>query len=217
MTTKKVAGSQKSIATIVIYLLLLAALGTAALPLLRVNMPPIGQTTVSLLDMGKSVVKLLPQSSTAEKESAWQFGKKPEFDFFELLEKVSPKDPQTQTPKKISVAFVLGALVPVALLLAYLLTALGLVLALIGGGALGWCAAVSVLCAVYAFGGTMYLGRAAEASFQASMTQAAEGVFGGIAKNFVPRLTIQPDSALYALVALTLVIFLMNQFAKKNA
>ena len=211
MTAKKNASKPWGIIAI-LYIGLIAALGTYALPLLRVKLPPVGEKAWSIMDVTKMLPKMT-QSKPSEDKNV--FGVKTDFDFMDLLEKVAPKNSANQ-PSKVSPVFILGVLVPVSLVLTYVFMVLGLLLAP-WAAALGWVTGFSVLTSLYALGGTFYLGKSASQVFHESVSKAAEGIFGGIAKNFVPEITIQPDTALYALAVLSILIFLINRFTRQKA
>ena len=114
MTKVKSGSNANPITTIALYGLLIAALGTYFLPILSVSLPVFGRKSWSVQNLVKAVPKNMFQQQKEEKGKPLT----PEYDFFDLVREISPRDPQTKTAVKVSPEFIAGALVPVALALA---------------------------------------------------------------------------------------------------
>ncbi len=201
--------ANKSKTTIVlVWLFLAGGAATYFMPALRVNVPGIGQMSWSAWDLTDTAVKAAQAKMKDQKPAQSQW------DFMDLLKKISPKNPQSDQPKKISATFVLGALVPVSLILSYLLF-LFMILAALAGKTGDTACGISVLSSGYALLGTFYLGQAAQQAFQDSLDRAAGGFLGVVTKNFVKEMTVNPGSALYFLFACSLILFAVQRFAKR--
>ncbi|MBI4358321.1 MAG: hypothetical protein HY584_03395 [Candidatus Omnitrophica bacterium] len=212
MVKAKTGFNRDRLLTAAIYVFLIAALGTYFLPIVGVTLPAFGKKTWSVRD----VVSAVPKGA-AEKEEK---GKKltPDYDFLDIVKEISPKEPETKATSKISPEFILGALVPVALALAYVLSVLGLFVAFLRKGAVFFSvSALSAVCSVYALLGVFYLGQAAQRAFSDSLAKVEDSPFSMIAKNFVQQVTIQPENGLYALVLLTVIVFGLGVYRKNAA
>ncbi|MBI4115143.1 MAG: hypothetical protein HY447_01055 [Candidatus Omnitrophica bacterium] len=197
-------------------LFLAGSLGTYILPVIVVNFPPLGQKAWSVLDVTKPVAKAL--TGKRKEAQKGQFpGIKVDQDFLDLLKKIAPKSEASGEPQKFSLPYILGILVPVSLILAYLLAALGLLSLIVGiGGVSRFFSFLALVNSAYALVGTFYLGKAAAASFQQSVEKASQGIFGAIAQNFAEKVTVEPDKGLFMLVVLTALSFAALVLAKKK-
>ncbi len=192
--------------TILIYISLIAGAGTYFLPVIRVNLPPLGEKSWSVQDVVGPVVQRITLSQN--KGEAKTASIKLDHDFFKVVSDVSPKNPQTSAPRKISPTYILGALVPVALLASYLFLIVGLFLAALKTAfPFVVSSAIAAGTAIYALLGTFYLGSAAERAFSNAVSRASEGVLGVITKNFVVQLTVQPSVGLFLLAILMSLAF----------
>ena len=207
MPKQAYAKKNLSLFTILIYACLIAGAGTYFLPVIRVNLPPLGEKSWSIQDIvGPIFQKMAPSQ---QKTGSVKLDR----DFFELVNKVAPKDSKTSAPKKISITYILGALVPVALLASYVFLFAGLFLAgLKNAGALVFSSAAAAITAIYALLGTFYLGAAAERAFTNAVAKAGEGVLGVITKNFAVKLTVQPSVGLYLLAVLMSLCFVTSLY-----
>ena len=195
-----------------IYVFLIAALGTYFLPIVGVNLPAFGKKSWSVRD----VVSAIPKGTAQKEEKKGDLT--PQYDFLDLVKEISPKQPETKTTAKLSPQFILGALVPIALALAYLLSVLGLLVAPLKKGATFFLvSALSAICSVYALLGVFYLGQAAQQAFSDSLAKVEDSPFSIIAKNLVQQVTIQPENGLYALVLLTVIVFGLGVYRKNAA
>ncbi|GEM_PF-5720520 len=211
---KSSASNSYKSATVVIYLFLAAALGTYFLPLQSVTLPAVGKKSWSVKDVVKTLPKSAPKKGQAQEESR---GKsfKVNFDFMDFVKEITPKN-QANAAVKVSPEFIFGALIPVALVGAYLFLVISLFLAPIKkGSALIGSSLIAAGCAVYVLLGTYYLSAAAQKAFSSSLAKVSDSPFGAIAKNFVQQVSIQPETGLYALVALSILV-LVAGFYRRN-
>lgn len=198
MVRTKTAPNSLNVTTVLIYLLLLGALGTYALPLQSVTLPALGKKSWSV----QGIIKSLPKGAGRKQEkTASKSDFKMEYNFMDFLKEVSPKD-QTKTNVKISPEFVLGILVPISILLSYLFVILSLFVAPIKkGAALIGLTLVSAICSSYAVLGTYYLSAVAQKAFQSSLAKIEGSPFAMITKNLIQEVTIQPEKGLFILLA----------------
>ncbi len=212
--TKSSASNSYKTATFVIYLFLFAALGTYFLPLQSIKLPALGKKSWSVQDIVKTLPKGAPKGKAGEEKKMGKFNT--DFDFMDFVKEITPKKQATGAPVKISPEFIFGALVPVALILAYFFVVLSLFLTPIRkGSALIGSSLLSVLCSAYVLVGTYYLSSAAQRAFSSSLAKVEESPFGIIAKNFVQQVSIQPETGLYALVGLTVLVLVVG-FYRRN-
>lgn len=211
--------NSSKIATVVIYLSLLAVLGTYVLPLQSITLPAIGKKAWSVQD----IVKTLPIPKGGGKGGPAGEEKQGakldiDFDFMDFVKEISPKKEGTGAPAKVSPEFIFGALIPIALVLAYLFAILSLLVAsLKNRSALVSTAFISAVSAAYVLVGTFYLSASARKAFSASMAKVEDSPFGAIAKNFVQEVSIQPETGLYALVGLTVLVLLVALYRRNQA
>jgi len=200
------------IASPILFILLIAALGTAILPVISVKVPPLGARSWSVMDLAAPILeRVVPK----EKKKSW-IKVDVDKDFFEVLGKILPRDAKSGESQKVSLTFILGALVPVALILCYLFLALSLLCVLILRGLLKTTTVVALLTSIYGLVGTFYLGQAAQQAFANSVDRGPGGLLGAITRSFVPEITIVPDSGLYALVLLSALVFAANAIFGKQ-
>jgi hypothetical protein len=201
-------GKKGKTVIVLVWLFLAGSAATYFMPALRLNVPGIGQISWSAWDLTESAAK------AAQAEIKDQKPPQKDWDFMDLLKKITPKNPESQKPKKISGPFILGALVPVSLALSYLIVLLMSVMAAAGktGGAVSFAGVIS---SGYALFGTFYLGQAAQQAFQDSMDKAAGGFLGVVTKNFVKEMTVNPGTALYFLFGFCLLIFAVHSLTKR--
>ncbi len=215
--TKSPASGSFKTATVIIYLFLIGILGTYFLPLQSVTLPAIGKKSWGL----KDIVKSLPKGAAKKGESgeAKESVKiSTDFDFMDFVKEVTPKKQGTGATAKISPEFIFGALIPVALVLAYLFSVFSLFLAPIRkGSALIGSSLLAFVCSVYVLIGTYYLSSAAQKAFAGSLEKVESSPFGAIAKNFVQQVTIQPETGLYALVALSALVLVAGFYRRNQA
>ena len=210
MPTKVKSGGLHGIATVAIYIFLVAALGTYFLPVVSVDLPVFGTKSWSVRD----VVQTLPKSFAPKSGKGGERELSPNYDFLDMVKEVSSKRQAAKGGSgarggmSISPTFILGALVPVALALAYLLTLLGLFLApLKRGSAFIANSLLTAIFACYAYGGVFILNASAQRAFQESLAKVEDSPFSLIAKNLVQKVTIQPANGLIVLILLTLIVF----------
>lgn len=197
--------------TVTIYILLFLGLGTYFMPLLQVKLAPLGTKSWSL----QQILEPLPQKifGGGKKKSF-----KVDYDFTDLLEKVLPRDKKSNELTRLSPTFILGALIPVALIVTYLSLIGGLFLAAFGRGSpLVYTSLIGLIGAAYSMFGVYYLGQAAVKGFDAAVERAGEGVLGFVTRNFVQEAAIQPDAGLFVLLVATLAIFAVGIYRNNNA
>ena len=211
MAKGKTKAGMYQAATVGVYIFLLAVLSTYWMPVMSVNLPAFGKKSWSVQD----IVRALPKAAPGQKEEK-SSKLSPKYDFFDLLKEISPKGADTKTAVKISPGFILGALVPVALALTYLLAILGLVLAFLKKASpFITTSVVSAACAVYTLLGTYYLSQMAQGAFSSSLAKIEGSPFAAITKNFVKEVTIQPETGLFALVVFTVLVMVIALYRTK--
>jgi len=196
----------KSKTVILITLLfLVGGLSTYAMPLIKVEVPPVVKEQWSAWSMTKS----LPQMAT-KKESKWD-AVKIDFDFMDVLVKILPKKEETGEGKKFSLTFLLGILVPVALMATYILLLLAFFVLLLRWTALlSFFSFLMMLTSLYSLVGTYYLGWRAQLAFQSAVEAKAGGFLGGVTKHMVREISLTPDWGLYLLFVFAFLIFIMS-------
>ncbi|MBI1977513.1 MAG: hypothetical protein HYS55_02040 [Candidatus Omnitrophica bacterium] len=199
------------ITTIAIYVFLVGTLVTYALPIMSVTLPALGKKSWSVRD----IVSVIPKSLPSGKEEKGAGKLSTDYDFTDLLKEILPKDPQTKAPAKVSVELIAGLLVPVALALAYLVTILNLLVAVLKKGSVFIVSsAAAAICACYTLVGTFYLAQVAERAFSSSIAKVEDSPFGSLLKNVVQQVTIQPETGLFVLSLLTIVVFGIGLYRK---
>ena len=212
--TKLLTSNSYQVATIAVYLFLIGALGTYFLPLQSVTLPALGRHSWSVKDIVKSLPKGAGKGQAGKAESGRSFDTN--FDFMDFVKEITPKQKATGAPSKVSLEFIFGALIPVALVLAYLFVILSLlVVSLRQGSVLIATSLVAVISSAYVLFGTYYLSAAAQKAFSSSLAKVADSPFGAIAKNFVQEVSIQPETGLFVLVGLTALV-LATGFYRRN-
>ena len=201
MPTKLKSRGLEGVTTVAIYIFLVVALSTYFLPVVRVDLPIFGTSAWTV----QEIVRTLPkgfQPPPEQKELSF------EYDFIDMVREVSMKRQAETDRLRISPMLVLGALVPVALALVYVLMFLGLFLTpLKRSPALVWNSLFAVVFACYVYAGVYVLNAAAQSAFRESLAKVEDSPFSAIAKNLIQKVTIQPDAGLMTLVLLTLVVF----------
>lgn len=199
---------KKGAVILMVWLFLAGSAATYFMPALRLSVPGIGQMSWSAWDLTESAAQAAQAKLKDQKTPP------KDWDFMDLLKKITPKNPESKKPQKISPTFVLGALVPVSLFLSYLLVLWMGLMAASGktGGAVSFAGVIS---SGYALFGTFYLGQAAQQAFQDSMDRAAGGFLGVVTKNFVKEMTVNPGTALYFLFGSCLLIFAVHSLTKR--
>lgn len=193
---------------------MLAVLGLAiwnyTLPLLEVKVPPLVSKQITAWNLTQPVLKSL----TKEKKESALDKLKGDTSFYDVLEKIVPKNEETGKKKKFSLTFIMGVFVPIAIIASYLiLFIVGIVFLLGRVKVMTLFAAISVVLSTYALAGTYYLGKAAQEKFQNTVEEKSAGLLGAVAKHFVSEITIKPDMALYILFGLALTSWALNAIA----
>jgi len=191
---------------ILVYFFLTASLATYFVPAFKVEVPPFGRVSWSV----HSVVKMIPKGMfNQNQKSAAEI----QFNFLDMLRKILPEKKQ----QSFSPAFLIGALIPVALLFAYITVFFNFFLVHVNKlDTLITSAAISLAASIYALLATYYLSAQARLAFQNALNKASEGLFGIIAKSFVSKNIVEPDSGFYMLVAFTF-LSLIAAIYKKHA
>lgn len=202
-------GNTSRFTSIAAYVFLIAALGTYFLPIVSVTLPALGKKSWSVRDIVKSIPK-----GTSQKESQLTS----DYDFLDLVKEIAPKQKGTQTPSQASPQFIAGALVPIALALAYIFVVLSLFLApLKKGAAFVSVSVLSAVCSTYALIGTYYLGQAAQNAFSSSLAKIEGSPFSEITKKFVQEVAIRPETGLMVLVVLTVAVAALGFYRSTQA
>ena len=191
--------------TIVIYVFLLGALSTYFLPFVRVTVPVFGKKNWSVRQMVRTIPKGIRTGEQGEKKMT------ADFDFIDFVKEVAPKGEGTASERKQAANLVLGFLVPVAAVLAYLALVVGLFLALLKkSGAFIFSSGFTTVCASYVVLGILYFDGLARSAFSSALAKAEESPFFFIAERLVQQVSIGPDLGLIWLVALAAMIFLAS-------
>ena len=210
MTKQKTGSNPNQVATVAIYIFLVAALGTYVLPIMSVSLPAFGKKSWSVRDM----VSVLPKGMPS-KEGAKQEKLTPQYDFLDLVKEITPRDSQTKAAVKVSPEFIAGIWVPAALALAYLLVLVNLFLAALKKGNVFLISSVlSAVCACYALAGTFYLAQVAQRAFSSSLAKVDDSPFGSIVKSVIQQVSIQPEKGLFALSLLTVAVLGVGLYRK---
>ncbi len=216
MAKGKAGGNSNQIAVIATYVFLIGALGTYFLPIISVKLPALGVKSWSVKDVVSVIPKLLPKGGGQKAEQKGKLSVN--YDFNDLIKEISPKGEPGKGKAHVSKKIILGGLVPFALALAYLLAALSLILAVLKKCAAFFTASVATAaCSVYALLGTYALAQAAQRAFSDSMSKVESSPFGAIAKNFVQQVKVQPETGLYVLAALTVLVVVIGFCCKKKS
>lgn len=193
--------------TILIYVMLFTGLATVYMPMMQVQSPALGTKSWRVMDL----VKALPKGGGEKKDPII----KVDYDFMDVLKKILPKNSKTDKPQKVSLTFILGILVPVALALTYALLILSLILAPVKKGPFfPWVSGMSFLTAAYSLAGIFYLGLSAEKAFTDAVDKASQGLLGIITKNLVPEISLTPATGCYVLAGVTLGAVVVSQWRR---
>ena len=102
----------------------------------------------------------------------------------------------------------IGALVPVALGLTYLVLVLGLLTApLKKSGFFIFLSGFATVCAAYAVVGVFYLNALSQQVFSEALAKAEESPFFFVTQHFVKDISVRPDVGMIALLVLTALTF----------
>lgn len=202
----------------VVFVFLVAALATAWLPLIRIEVPPVGKKSLGIRDLVSSLSKAAQSGKSGEGAS---LKVKMDPDFFDVIEKVLPQKSKAGSapsgaPAKVSPTFVLALLVPISLAAAYLLALIEAALAAFKQiGAFKTASLVALASSAYALVGTIYLSRVVQETVNKGIADAGEKLFGIFSKEVMPQITLAPDKGLYALLAASALVFVTGLLAKK--
>ena len=212
-TMSKPASNTRQIVTVLIYVSLFAVLTTYIMPIVGVTLPAFGKKSFSVRDFARAIPKGMPSKKEQRPEKL-----QPNFDFMDLIKEISPRNPETKAVVKVSPEFVMGAMIPVALVLVYLLALLGLFIAPIRNGSmLLIVSGLSVLFSVYVLAGTYYTGQVAQKAFSDSISKLSDTPFGAITQKFVQQVSIQPDYGLYAILLLTILTLVLSSYRNSQS
>jgi hypothetical protein len=191
--------------TIAIYIFLAGALGTYFLPFVGVKVPVLGEKSWSV----RSIVKTIPKMSSSEAKEKGKFS--PQFDFMDFVKEVAPRGEGSKVERERLTLIVLGALVPIALVVTYLATVLGFFLAPLKKSTFfSLTSGLATVCASYVFMGVQYVNSAAHQAFDQAIADAEQSPFFLVTKHLVQEVTIEPYYGLFALLVLTPLVFLAN-------
>ena len=192
-----------------VVVLLAGALVTYVMPAISVKMP-LGKKSWS----ASSFVSVIPMPSGGGEKADKKSGDMPkiEVDFKEILEKIAPPKKDGGGGVSVPLPVIVGSTVPVALVLAYAAVVAGLVLNFLPflKKLVPLVTGVGVLLAGYTMGGTYYLGALA----RAKMEGGGGGIMGAIGKVMGQQITIQPEPALFGLLACLVLSYIMVTFFK---
>ena len=185
-----------------IYLFLFGAVATYYFPVVSIHFPALGKKSWSLYQ----IVRFLPKPVFSSKKDAGL-----DLDFRDALEKIFPQMKQEDWYKKIPLELIFVVLMPVALFLAYLMVFLGFFFTPLKQGLLmHWTSALALLASVYALLAVYVLAHVAHEQFAvAGGVNAGKNPFSILARAFAKEIRVQPESALFALVALTGILFIL--------
>ena len=196
----------QQLATIAIYVFLVLVVGTYFLPTVSVNLPAFGKKSWSVRD----IVRVIPKGMQKEEK------RKPltaEYDFMDLVKELAPRRSDTKAPINVYPEIILGALVPVSLALAYLLSLLNFLISpLKKGFAFLTASALAAVCSCYALLGVYLLGQSAQRAFSNSLAKVEDSPFSVIAKSLLQEVSIQPDTGLFVLVIATTAVLLLSLY-----
>jgi len=203
--TRKVNLKVYGIWTAIIYLFLIGAIGTYFLPIVRVQVPVLGQVSWSVRD----IVKTIPKGVRSEEPRSKKLSAG--FDFIDFVKEVVPKsagaDGKT-TPRQVA-GIIMAALTPIALLLAYLALLIGLFIApLKKSGVFVFLSALATACTSYVYLSIYYFDGAAQKAFAQALSNVKDSPFFFVAQHLVQKVSIRPDTGLIVLLLLSAVIFL---------
>jgi hypothetical protein len=211
-TATKSTSNIRQVTTVLIYVSLFAVLTTYLMPIVGVSLPAFGKKAFGVRDL----VRVIPKGVSKKEQRSEKLTIN--YDFMDLVKEISPRDPNTKVVTKVSPQFILGAMVPVALALVYVLTLIALFVAPIkNAGALLATSGLSVLFSIYALAGTYFLGQSVQQAFSDSVAKLAETPFSAITQKFVQQVSIQPDYGLYALLLLTVLTFVLGWYRNRQA
>ncbi len=180
---------------------------------LGIQIPAFGKKSFSVRDFAQAIPKGMP-SQRGERPQKLS----PHYDFMDLVKEISPRNPDTKAVVTVSPEFVLGAMVPVALVLVYGLTLVGLFIAPIrNASALLLTSSLSVLFAGYVLAGTYFIGQSAQRTFSDSVSKLSDTPFAAITQKFVQQVSVQPDYGLYALLLLTILTLVLGLYRNTQA
>ena len=202
MAKSKVKSGSYRFWTVVIYVFLLGAVGTYFLPFVGVQVPVLGEKSWSVRDIVKTIPKIKPSSG----EQRTKFSTR--FDFMDFVKEIAPRGGDAKAEKKKLTVIVLGALIPIALVLAYTAVVIGLFLApLKKGRAFILTCVVATVSATYVFVGIHYVNAAAQQAFNQAISQAQGSPFFLVTKHLVQEVSIQPAYGLVTLLVLGTLLF----------
>ena len=212
-TMTKSASNVHQITTVLIYVSLFATLTTYAMPIVGVYLPAFGKKSFSVRSFARAIPKGMPSQKQGEHQKLM-----PNYDFMDLVKEISPRNPNTKAVVTVSPEFVLGAMVPVALILVYVLALIGFFLAPIrNASALLLTSSLSVLFAGYVLAGTYFIGQSAQRAFSNSVTRLSDTPFAAITQKFIQQVSVQPDYGLYALLLLTILTLVLGLYRNTQA
>lgn len=203
-----------SLTGLLLYIIFAAALYTYVMPVISVTLPPFGQKSWSTRDFARPIEKMVLERKTESKREEGGF--KINADFQEILKKLNTiKNPDQ--PEKMSLTYMAGLLVPVALVLTYALILLNIIFVVFQlKGLVPVFSALGVITSVYALTGTYYLGMEAKRSIESVGDRAGAGFFSVLTKSFTQDFNITPDSALYVLAGGTVLIYFISLLHKRS-
>jgi hypothetical protein len=196
--------------TIALYVLLTAGIVSYFLPFISVQVPVVGKKSWSVQD----VVKTIPKSVSTKEKKRGTFSK--QFDFMDFLKEISPKGEGVQVTQKRVTNAILGALVPIALIVAYFTLIAGLFAVRFNKpGLLAFVSGVASGCAGYVVVAILYFNLEAQQAFNAAMSKAQDSPFFMVTKNFVSEVSIQPEYGAYVLLGFAILALIGVQLQAK--
>ena len=211
MTKVKSVSGYFSVTTIVLYALLIAALSTYFMPVVNVNLSALGSKVWSVQDL----VRIIPSGMIWKNEERQPLTA--QYDFFDLVQELAPRQAGSKVTLKASPQFIAGALVPLALAGAYVLAILNLLLVPLRRNQVFTIVSIfTVACSGYVLFGMYYLDQVARRVFSESLAKVGESPFALIARNLISEVEIRPASGLFVLVGLTVLILLFAFWQRRQ-
>jgi len=195
---------KKKVMSILVVVFLLGALATYVVPFMSIGLARIGVVEYSFNDM----VKLIPLPEMKQGKKA------PDIDFMDMLKKIQALGKQARDTKgtfNLSPEIILGALIPIALGLTYLLVLFCLFMEIFGKGVLLKSSLFfSILTSAYVVGAGTYL----SALVRNRVAGSGSGVLSIVTGIFSKGVTVQTETGAYALLILVALAFLSHVFRK---
>ncbi len=205
MTKTKSNGKKCLVWKTLVYLMLAGALFTYVCPFVRVRVPALGTRTWSVRDMVQTASKVIPSKTN----TAQSFN--PSFDFIDFIRELLPRGEGFRLEQERTLLFVMGAFVPLALIVVYVTLVLTFFLALLkNGNPYAWATGIMNVCVGYVIGSIYFFNHAAHESFGKAITSAKANPFFLVTERLVQDVSLEPAKGAWALIAFTAVLFVVG-------